>query len=104
VAGAGIPIDVKILDKEYRVACGEGEQESLLKSARFLDDRMREIRRTGKVVGTERIAVMAALNLAYEILEQHASKDASSEQTCKRLRKMQDKIDIALHDGNQLEL
>jgi cell division protein ZapA (FtsZ GTPase activity inhibitor) len=47
---------------------------------------------------------MAALNLAYEILEQHASKDESSEQTCKRLRKMQDKIDIALHDGNQLEL
>ena len=104
MAGAGIPIDVKILDKEYRVACGEGEQESLLRSARFLDDRMREIRRTGKVVGTERIAVMAALNLAYEILEQHASKDASSEQTSKRLRKMQDKIDIALHDGNQLEL
>ena len=104
MSNTSIPIDVRILDKEYRVACGEGEKESLLETARFLDNRMREIRNAGKVVGTERIAVMAALNLAYEILEQRHGKDETSESLCKRLRKMQDKIDLALNQGNQLEL
>ena len=97
-------MDVRILDKEYRVACGEDEKQSLLETARFLDGRMREIRNAGKVVGTERIAVMAALNLAYEILEKTHGKDETSELVCKRLRKMQDKIDLALNQGNQLEL
>ena len=99
-----VPMSVQILDKEYRVACGEGEQESLRNSARYLDDRMREIRGAGKVIGTERIAVMAALNLAYEILEQKTTKDDSSEALCKRLRTMQDKIDLALAESTQLEL
>ena len=99
-----VPISVKILDKEYRVACGEGEQDSLHDSARFLDQRMREIRGAGKVIGTERIAVMAALNLAYEILDQKTTKDDSSQAVLKRLRTMQDKIDLALNEGSQLEL
>ena len=99
-----VPINVKILDKEYRVACGEGEQDSLHDSARFLDQRMREIRGAGKVIGTERIAVMAALNLAYEILDQKTTKDDSSQAVLKRLRTMQDKIDLALNEGSQLEL
>lgn len=99
-----IPLNVRILDKEYRVACGDGEEDSLLQSARYLDNKMREIRGAGKVIGTERIAVMAALNLAYEILEQSSKLDHSSETLCKRLRTMQDKIDLALNEGNQLEL
>jgi len=104
VSETSVPINVKILDKEYRVACGEGEQDSLHDSARFLDQRMREIRGAGKVIGTERIAVMAALNLAYEILDQKTTKDDSSQAVLKRLRTMQDKIDLALNEGSQLEL
>jgi cell division protein ZapA len=58
------PVTVHILDKEYRILCQDGEQDDLLASARYLDMKMREIRATGKVIGSDRIAVMAALNIA----------------------------------------
>ena len=62
-------IKVQILDKEYLVACPEEERDALKASAKYLNDRMLEIRGSGKVVGIDRIAVMAALNLAHEIVE-----------------------------------
>jgi cell division protein ZapA len=68
-------IKVNILDKEYLVACPEEERDALLASARYLNDRMLEIRGSGKVVGIDRIAVMAALNLAHEIVESGANAD-----------------------------
>jgi len=92
------------MEKEYRVACREGEQESLHASARFLDEKMREIRNSGKVIGTDRIAVMAALNLAHDLLDHKNSKDTYSQNVTKRLRAMQEKIEIILNQGNQLEL
>ena len=61
-------VTVKILDKEYKVACEKQEQEELLRAARHLDEKMREVRSNGKVLGGERIAVMAALNIAHEYL------------------------------------
>ena len=66
-------IKVYILDKEYLVACPEEERDALTASAKYLNDRMTEIRGSGKVVGIDRIAVMAALNLAHEIVESGAS-------------------------------
>jgi cell division protein ZapA len=99
-----IPVSVRILDKEYRVACEESEQDSLVASARFLDEKMREIRGSGRVIGTDRIAVMAALNLANELLDQKNRKDNSSQAVNRRLRSMQEKIEIALTQSNQLEL
>jgi cell division protein ZapA len=66
-------IKVFILDKEYLVACPEDERDALNASAKFLNDRMTEIRGSGKVVGIDRIAVMAALNLAHEIVESGAN-------------------------------
>ena len=60
---------VKILDKEYQVACPPGEKDALVQAAHNLDERMRDIRSGGSVVGLERIAVMAALNLSHELLE-----------------------------------
>lgn len=99
-----IPVTVHILEKEYRVVCPREEEPGLLSSAQFLDEKMREIRSGGKIIGTDRIAVMAALNLAHELLEHKNSKDDSSKTISRRLRNMQDKIEIALHQGNQLEL
>ncbi|MEL7043695.1 MAG: cell division protein ZapA [Pseudomonadota bacterium] len=60
---------VTILDKEYQVACPPEQQAELLLSARHLDEQMRAIRSTGKVIGLERIAVMAALNISHELLQ-----------------------------------
>ncbi|NNL18656.1 MAG: cell division protein ZapA [Boseongicola sp.] len=98
------PIAVQILDKEYRVACEPGEEAQLITAAKFLDDRMRDIRGTGKVIGTDRIAVMAALNIANELLAQkeRASDDAASVGT--RVRDLRDRIEVALNESNQLEL
>ena len=66
-------VKVTILDKEYLVACPEEERDALLASARYLNARMAEIRGSGRVVGIDRIAVMAALNLAHEIVESGAT-------------------------------
>jgi len=60
---------VKILDKEYQVACPREERQALLESAQLLDERMKAIRGSGAVIGLERIAVMAALNLSHELLQ-----------------------------------
>ena len=97
-------VTVHILDKDYRVSCEPGDKESLLESVRFLDEKMREIRSSGKVIGTDRIAVMAALNLAHELLGQQTQKESSSQNAGKRIKALQNKIEIALNSTNQLEL
>ncbi|MES9904653.1 MAG: cell division protein ZapA [Sedimenticola sp.] len=99
-----LPVTVHILDKEYRIACPPDEESSLLSSSRLLDQKMREIRAGGKVIGTDRIAVMAALNLAHELLDQQSAKSTTVDSANKRLHKIQAKIDIALNQANQLDL
>lgn len=91
-----IPVSVIILDKEYRIACAEDERETLLQTSQFLDRKMREIRDSGKVIGTDRIAVMAALNLAHELLLQQSQSASGNEQLNQRLQSIQQKIDNAL--------
>jgi len=61
-------LDITILGRTYKVACADGERDALLRTAAYLDAKMAEIRNAGKVSGTERIAVMAALNIAHELL------------------------------------
>ena len=99
-----IPIIVQILDKDYRVACQDGQQDSLLASARFLDQKMREIRAGGRVIGTDRIAVMTALNLAHELLEFQRERDQIGDSFGRRIKALREKVEVALNDGNQLEL
>jgi cell division protein ZapA len=98
------PMRVHILDKEYLVACPEDEREALFASAELLTSKMKEIRDSGKIVGADRIAVMAALNMAHELLDHKSSKNDYQQLISKRIRALQDKIDIALNQGNQLEL
>jgi cell division protein ZapA len=63
-----VSLDVAIMGREFRVACPEDERESLLQAVSFLDRKMREIRDGGKVIGLERIAIMAALNITHDYL------------------------------------
>jgi cell division protein ZapA len=65
-----VTLDVMILGREFKVACKEGERAELTEAVAMLDRRMREIRDAGKVSGTDRIAVMAALNIAHELLRE----------------------------------
>lgn len=61
-------VDVSILDRQYRIACPDEERESLMAAVDYLDKKMREIKDSGKIAGTDRIAVMAALNITHELL------------------------------------
>lgn len=63
-------IEINILGRAYKVACSREEESALMAAADYLDEKMREIRDTSKVIGTERIAIMAGLNLAHELLTQ----------------------------------
>lgn len=89
-------VEVKILDKEYLVACPEEQQNALLQAARHLDIKMREIRSSGKVFGTERIAVMAALNITHDFLERDTMSSAASS----ILNAMDEKLDTALGESS----
>lgn len=95
---------VRILDKEYRVVCAEGEETALMASARDLDRRMRDVRLSGKVIGIERIAVMVALNLANDLLRCQASQEGAASSADHRLNQLRERIEIALNDSNQLEM
>ncbi len=97
-------VTVKILDKEYQIACPADEVDSLTKSARFLDQRMADIRTSGKVVGLDRIAVMAALNITHEYLTQDSSSSEEKEQVSKRLDHLNDRVGQALAQHKQLDL
>lgn len=97
-------IAVSILGKEYRIGCAPDEEDALLKAARLLDARMKEIRSNGKTIGVDRIAVMAGLNLAHELLSHENSQDAAASAANKRIRAMRERIEIALNDSAQLEL
>jgi cell division protein ZapA len=98
------PVVVHILDKEYRIACPEDEQDNLLFSARLVDRKMREIRGSGKVIGSERIAVMVALNIAHDLLQLQREKDSGVRELDQRIRRLREKVELALHAGNLLEL
>ena len=93
-------VKVSILDKEYLVNCPADARASLEQSARHLDHKMREIRSTGKVIGLERIAVMAALNITHESLEREKTQGVSQDQ----LQQLSDRLDSALTQNHQLPL
>ena len=90
------PIKVHILGKEYQIVCSEDEEHDLLTAARYLDGKMRKIRDTGRVIGTERIAVMAALNIAHELIQTQYQNKLLSNGLGGRLSALHEKIDAAM--------
>lgn len=99
-----VPVIIHILDKEYRIACPEDERDALLASVAYLNRKVKEIRDSGRVVGADRIAVMAALNITHELLQQSSRKDERTQSVTARIRVLQDKLDSALGKGNQMDL
>ena len=90
-------VDIHILDKDYQVSCPTEESEALLCSAKKLNSQMQNIRNTGNVIGVERIAVMAALNLTYEISKLE-KKLSSEDNTNKIIQNIDRKITTALEN------
>ena len=96
-------VTVHILDREFRVNCAKAEQQNLLDSATSLDQRMREIRETGRVIGVDRIAIMAALNLASELLSSEGSSNNALEDVNKSILRMENKIEHSLNETEELD-
>ena len=99
-----VRVSVRILEKEYQVACLPEERSELLDSAEFLNTKMREIRDAGSIVGMDRIAVMAALNLAHELLRLRGRGDAADSDVSQKIRQLRERVEGALSRGQQLEL
>jgi cell division protein ZapA len=92
-------LTISLLGREFRVACPEGEQKQLMASVDYLNRKMKEVRDTGKVVGNERIAIMAALNIAHELMSnpgKGSSQAVDNTAIKRRIVAMQEALDVAL--------
>ena len=97
-------VSVRLLDREYQVACPAEERSDLLDSAEYLDAKMREVRDTGKVVGLDRIAVISALNLANELIKLRRNGSVVDSDLGSKIRTLRERVESALEKGQQLEL
>ena len=97
-------VSVKILEKEYQISCLASERNALLDSAEALNKKMREIRDSGKVGGLDRIAVMAALNMAHDLIQAETKDQVIENSLGIRLKTMADQVDSVIGNNKQLEL
>ncbi len=95
-------LDVNIMGREFRVSCTEEERRDLLKAVDYLNGKMREIRDTGKVIGVERIAIMAALNIAHEYLSARIDGGFDVGEFKRRMLSMQATIDQTMNGQDEL--
>jgi cell division protein ZapA len=99
-----VRVSVRILEKEYQVACLPEERSELLDSAEYLNGKMREIRDGGNVVGLDRIAVMAALNITHELLKIRGRGELVQTDVGQKIRQLRERVETALTRGQQLDL
>lgn len=90
-------IQVKILGKPYHFVCSDDEREALSTSAEYLDQKMREIRASGSVLGADKIAVMAALNITHELTQAKNDTQLECKDQQAQLNRIHDKLDLALN-------
>ena len=90
------PVRISILDKEYLISCPDDEREQLLAVADFINEKLLEVRQTGNVIGTERIVIMATLNIANELLAYKQKNKDYTESVDVVVKRLRTKIDGAL--------
>ena len=95
-------LQINIMGREFRVACPEEEQKSLLEAVDYLNRRMQDIRGSGKVVGLERIAIMAALNITHEFLTTKVGGGFDMAELKRRMIRMENVLDQVMSDQDQL--
>ena len=98
------PVTVNILGKDYRVACPPEERDGLLRSAAFLDEKMREIRDRGRTTGSDNVAIMAALNITHELMQKQGLTEQIDGGLSARVKTLQNKIEAALSSARQIEI
>ena len=102
MAEAAKTIEISILGRSYKIACKEGEREALLEAVAYLDGKMGEIKNAGKVNGIDRIAVMAALNIAHEFLSTKLGNGFDIGQARRRISQIEAKLDEAIARQDKL--
>ena len=95
-------LQINVMGREFRVACPEDEQKGLLEAVDYLNKKMSEIRDHGKVVGLERIAIMAALNIAHELLSTRVGGGFDIAEVKRRMNHMETILDQAMFDQSKL--
>ena len=95
-------MDVTIMGREFRVTCPDEERKGLLEAVTYLDKKMREIRDSGKIVGSERIAIMAALNITHELLTTRNREGFDIEEFKRRIDCMQAALDAVMPEQDKL--
>ncbi len=98
------PVSIRILDKEYLIACPPPERADLQRAAALLNTRLRETRESGKTIGTERLLMMAALNMANDLAKLQAREERVTTEFGSRVKAMRERVERALVQGQQLEL
>jgi len=91
-------VNISIMGRDFSVACPPEEQDDLLEASRYLDKNMKEIQKTGKIIGAERCAIMAALNITNDLLQLKRAT-AGQEQVQERLSSLQSRIDEVLREA-----
>ena len=97
-------LSISIMNKEFQVACPDGEEQALQRAAHYLSEQMEDIRKGGKVVGMDRIAIMAALNMSHELLSGQSKGQTSQDYAKLRIRALNDRLENAIADGKQLKI
>jgi len=90
------PVTVNILDREFLIGCTPEERAGLLAAASYLDGKMREVRGASRMQSLDRIAVMAALNMAHELLQSKTHSESQSNVVAQQLQVLRAKLDAAL--------
>ena len=102
MADAQKTVEVNLLGRSYRVACDDGEREALMQAVAYLDAKMNDIRKGGKVMGAERIAVMAALNVAHELLSVRLGAGFDLGKAKQRISAIESQLDSAIAKQEKL--
>lgn len=95
-------LQINVMGREFRVACADHEQQGLLEAVDYLNSRMQEIRARGKVIGLERVAIMAALNITHEYLSTKVGGSFDIAETKRRIQRMETTIDQAMAEQSKL--
>jgi cell division protein ZapA len=101
---ASEPVSIRILEKEYLIACPPEEREDLTRAAALLETRLKKARDSARGMGSERWLIMAALNMANELAKLAAREERTTREMGTRVRQMRERVERALVQGQQLEL
>ena len=100
MSGTSEPVSIRLLDREYTVGVEPGERDSLMAAARLLEAKMREVRGANRMAAVDRVAVLAALNMAHELQQLRDAGSGDARELSRTLDELRRKLDSALQDGS----